>query len=311
MDAAAPALAAWLAAVSAFHAGLEALQKEDYPAAATALETARRAAPDVGLPDLAEWARLFEAEARLKQEDGDAAADARALLRAAYAEARSPATRSRAVALWKDGGGESKDLLPEVALQTRLNTLAASARAGQDDAAEAILGPPLRQLIQQLSVGLPELMRGNMSMLTMIFRDEDMGLSPAGPPDPETGTAVVLFGDDNVRLRVQAWVGPDGWVLDHLLPHGGVHPAARPEMPPQANAEPAPLPEPTPELRAEITGHIARLGDRDPAERAKARARLTEIGRPALSALREASRSDDPEIAATARELAARILAAP
>jgi hypothetical protein len=310
MDAAAPALAAWLAAAAAFHAGLEALQKEDYPAAATALETARRAAPEVGLSDMAEWARLFEAEARLNR-GGDDAAAGRALLRAAYAEARTPAPRARAVVLWMKHGGAPKELLPETDLKTRLDTLAAAARAGQDAQAEAILGPPLRQLIQQLSVGLPHLMRENMSMLTMIFRDEDMNLSPAGPPDPVTGTAVVLFGDHNVRLRVQAWVGPEGWVLDHLLPHGGVHPAARPEMPPQENAEPVPLPEPTPEQRAEIAGLIARLGDRDAAARADARARLTAIGRPALSALREAARADDPEIAESARELAARILATP
>jgi hypothetical protein len=322
MDAAAPALAAWLVAATAFHGGLEALQKEEFPAAAVTLETARRAASEAGLPDVAEWARLFEAEARLKQ-GGEAAAAARPLLRAAYAEARSPATRARALALWKDHGGAPKDLLPEVPLPARLGTLVHAARAGQNDKAEAILGAPLLDLIRQISAGIPELV-DHGSMLTEIFEDDDMALTVATPPDPETGAAVVLMGDEHMKLRLRATVGPDGWVLDRILPHDGVRRGGRHhaqmieledldeiEAPGRMETESAPLPEPTPELRAEITGHIARLGDRDPAVRADARARLAAIGRAALPALREAARADDPEIAATARELTARILGTP
>lgn len=52
---------------------------------------------------------------------------------------------------------------------------------------------------------------------------------------------------------------------------------------------------------------ISRLGDADVEVRARAEAALTEIGKPAIPFLREACRSADPEIAARARQLLAKI----
>ncbi len=82
-------------------------------------------------------------------------------------------------------------------------------------------------------------------------------------------------------------------------------PTTAPSSDQQANINPSPVPEagPTTAPTGEMRDLIGQLGDGDFHVRERAAARLKEIGKPALPALRQALSAADPEIQMRAQEL--------
>lgn len=306
------ALLALSSTTSSMEAGLKALEKKDYAAAAAAFESAKKQAP-ANLYILPALSEILQSEAAIRQ-GGATAETGRAAIKKIFTANSHPALRQRALSVWTDGGGKAEALLPKISPVGRFDLMLKSAKEGKNAEAESALALPLLgsvRDINKLYAAVVEV-EGNGPPLKHFLSEiaeEDFKASPI-QVDAQTGTAEIWAGDARKKMRVHATCGPEGWQFNQVLEFvdsdkfGGQFPDEMSEKELPALPPPAILPPPaSPEQAEQIKKWIATLGAASPAERATARTRLTQMGAVTLPFLNEATRSDDPEIAETAREL--------
>ncbi|MBP7275606.1 MAG: hypothetical protein KBA51_05330 [Kiritimatiellae bacterium] len=307
--------AALLAITQPFQKGLEAYKAGQFAEAAVMLNSAAEKAADHP-GELSETARIWCAAARARAGEPEGVA----ALKSAYAGASNRALRELSFELWREAGHQPEDLAPVRSVRETVLSMQNLAAAGQIAQAEALIGPPLSDLLATWR----RLSGENDSPMEMLT-ELPITITSAGAAQwPEGRSVVTLSVEGIIEVESEFLIQPSGWALTRILNlrHNEVFDGMEMEFDEIEEhvtilngadiAEPPPVAElapdagksaVSPEEDSQCQKWVDDLASPDISVRNQARAALRKAGVAAYPALRRAQNHPDPEISETVREL--------